>query len=293
MALIAMLSAAFAGLLAPVAVSRTRATPYAHLYWSEQETSRGPAGNGIDNIWQANLTGTSVDRNFVRGLSVPWPVAVGSGYLYWGDGEAGTIGRVEINGTHATRTLLHAGADALAVSSQYIYWTESSQPATIWRANLDGSHPEKLFSIGHGSFFGGLAVDRYHIFWTNRDQGTIGRANLNASDVKPRFISGLTDPTGLALDAGHLYWANDPGPAGSIGRAGIGGADVTSDFIPGANQPFGVAVGAGHLYWANFGSGTIGRARRDGTHVLQAFIHARVIYDGYDAADPFDLAIGP
>jgi hypothetical protein len=141
---------------------------------------------------------------------------------------------------------------------------------------------------------GGLAVDASHVFWTNRDQGTIGRADLNATGVKLKFIAGLTNPTGLALDGKHLYWASGPpGPGNSIGRAGIGGGHVMPNFIMGANEPFGVAVGAGHIYWANTGGGTIGRARRDGTHVQQGFIHARVLFMGTDAADPFGVALGP
>jgi hypothetical protein len=290
-------AAAVALIAASISKAQSKAPTYAHIYWSEPEAARGPSGHGIDNIWQANLDGTSLDRSFVTGLAIPWPVAVGGQFLYWSDSEAGTIGRVEVNGTHLTRTLLHATADALAVTSQYIYWTEGSftgHPATVWRADLNGSGAQKLFSIGAGTYIGGLAVGRDHIFWTNRDQGTIGRANLNGSQVKLTFITGLTDPTGLALDTTDLYWANGPpGSGNSIGRAGIGGSHVMSDFITGADGPFGVAVGAGHIYWANDGGGTIGRARRDGTHVAQSFIHARVTYQGADAADPFDIAVGP
>jgi hypothetical protein len=271
----------------------------AHIYWSEPEGSKGPSGHGINNIWRANLHGTGVNRHFITGLAVPGDVAVQGPYLYWLDSEASTIGRAELNGTHVDRNLIEAGgtAQSLAVHGAHIYWATGSftgQPALVWRADLNGSHAGKLFSVGKGIDIGGLAVNGEHIYWANSDKGTIGRANLNGTRVNLRFLTGLKSPTGLALGQTRLYWGNAPfGNSGSIGRADLTGGNVNQQFITGANEPLGVAVGGGHIYWANTGGGTIGRARLDGTHANPGFIQATVVEAGSDVASPGDVAVGP
>ena len=109
-----------------------------------------------------------------------------------------------------------------------------------------------------------------YVYWTN-DTGTIGRANLDGSNVDQAFITGPAEPFGVAVDANHVYWADHD--QDSIGRANIDGTSVDEDFIA-ATNPQGVAVNASHIYWTNdtVGVDTIGRANVDGTAVDQDFI---------------------
>jgi virginiamycin B lyase len=297
-ALVAALSTSVAAALA-VVVPGSDANPgpaggFAHVYWSEPETSRGPSGTGIDSIWRASATGGSVDKNFVSGLQIPGAVAVNSSHLYWSDEESGTIGRARIDGTHVQRSLITTNAEALAATGGFLYWTTSGSSGTraaIWRSELDGSHTRRLLSIGTGTYIGGLAVNRSHVYWTNRDRGTIGRASLDGGHAVLRFIAGLTDPTGLALGSHDLFWANTvPGSTDSLGRAHLDGTDVHRRFITRLSYPYGVAVGDRHLYWADYNRGTIGRADLDGRHVHRSFINAHAFYD---TADPQYLAVGP
>ena len=106
-----------------------------------------------------------------------------------------------------------------------------------------------------------------YVYWSN-DNGTIGRANLDGSNVNQAFVTGPTGPFGVAVDAGHIYWADYD--ANTIGRANLDGTNVDEDFIS-ATSPRGVAVDAGHIYWTN-GNGTIGRANLDGGSANQSFI---------------------
>jgi virginiamycin B lyase len=283
---VAALGAAISGVLmvGPMsAASSSRPRTPGHLYWSEPVSSRGPGGTGINKIWRANVNGTGVERNFVGRLQIPGAVATGASYVYWSDPEAGTIGRARTSGTHANRSLVRANADALAVTRTGLYWTTGSfsgRAAAIWRANLDGTHGHRVVSIGAGTYIGGLAIDSSYLYWSNRDKGTIGRAKLNGTDATLRFIVGVRDPTGLAVNRRHLYWASTvPGSSDSIGRADLDGRNVNHHFITGAAYPYGVAVGGGHLYWANYAGGTIGRADLSGGHVQQSFINAHVFYD--------------
>src|SRR5262249_47270370 len=151
----------------------------------------------------------------------------------------GAIGRAALDGTHVEQSFISAGGSvgAVAVDARHIYWStggSGSTPAEIGRANIDGTQIDPSFlSVGPGSFIGGLAVNRHHIYWTNRDEGTIGQADLNGSQINRDLISGAKDPTGLALDGRHLYWANDPtgGASATIGRSRLDGAQVHESFI--------------------------------------------------------------
>ena len=103
---------------------------------------------------------------------------------------------------------------------------------------------------------------------------TIGGANLDGSGVSESAVVGLDSPCGVAVDAGHLYWANKN--SNTIGRANLDGSGVDNDFIRGAVRPCGVAVDGSHVYWANHGyvtrGTTIGRAYLDGSGAEQDFI---------------------
>jgi hypothetical protein len=267
-----------------------------HIYWSEPETDKGPSGSGIDTIWRAGINGAGVNRNFIGSFQVPAAVAVDASHIYFSNNENGGIGRANLNGTHVNMSFINASGDALAVTSSHIYWAGSlASGGAIWQANLDGSHMRRLALLGPGTYFGGLAIGGGHIYWTNRDRGTIGRAELNGTHVNRRFITGLSDPTGLALGGGNLYWGSAvPGAANnSIGRASVGGTGVQKRFITGVAYPFGVAVGGGYLYWGDEGMGTIGRARLGGTDVRLSFIRAQPMFMGYPGAEPLDIAVGP
>jgi virginiamycin B lyase len=149
-----------------------------------------------------------------------------------------------------------------------------------------------------------------HLYWSN-GSNTIGRADLNGQNANQSFIGGASHPTGVAVDADHVYWTNlsaigradldgqnanqsfidsgssfgvavdadhvywtDPfnGPDGTIGRANLNGTDPNPDFIDGVNRPINVAVDAGHVYWANQNTDSIGRADLDGQHANPSFI---------------------
>jgi virginiamycin B lyase len=97
----------------------------------------------------------------------------------------------------------------------------------------------------------------------------IGRANLDGSNPNQSFVpAGL--PYAVAVDSSHIYWADTN--TGTIGRANLDGSNPDQNFITTANYPSGVAVDSGHVYWTNASTGSIGRANLDGTHRNQNFI---------------------
>ena len=117
---------------------------------------------------------------------------------------------------------------------------------------------------------GSVFTDSAHVYWSNVNNNTIGRANLDGSGVNQSFIT-ATSPAGVVVDSGHIYWANR-GAVNTIGRANLDGSGVNQSFITGANTPGGMAIDSSHIYWGNIGNNTIGRANLDGSGVNQSFI---------------------
>jgi hypothetical protein len=194
-----------------------------YIYWTIARYCSGDPPTCWSGIARANLDGSGVENQFIP---------VQGGHLWMG----------------------------LAVDSNYIYWIDSALGhQSIGRANLDGTGVDPSFIAGasaqDGVVPGSLAVDGQHIYWTDPYRGAIGRANLDGTGVNWNFITGASLPSGVAVDFGHLYWANyyrcsnhntDPPSScagGTIGSANLDGSGVNQSFItaehllgPGCNQ---------------------------------------------------------
>ena len=113
------------------------------------------------------------------------------------------------------------------------------------------------------------------VYWTNQSPGTsIGRAKINGTALNDNFITGISDPRGVAVDSKFIYWADRF--ADRIGRANLDGSGVNPDFItlPPDTFPTGIAVTSSAIFYGSNGSGgfaRIGRANLDGTGVDNNF----------------------
>ena len=113
----------------------------------------------------------------------------------------------------------------------------------------------------------GVSDAHAYVYWSDHSPGlagsgtTVARANLDGGGVNTSFISGLSQPGGVAVDGGHMYWANGM----SIGRANLDGSDANPSFI--ATGPVtNVAVDGTSVWWTD-GSEYVGRADLDGTGI--------------------------
>jgi hypothetical protein len=113
--------------------------------------------------------------------------------------------------------------------------------------------------------------------------GYIGRADRDGTDVDEDFMETRSSVSFVAVDDEYVYWTTDNDWDGAIGRARIDGTEVDDTFITGAEEPEGIAVTDTHIYWADWYRGTIGRAELDGTEVDHDFIS--------DAGDARGLAV--
>jgi hypothetical protein len=188
-----------------------------HIYWTN--TSNGTIG-------RAELGGGGVNQSCVTGATEPLAVAVDSGHIYWtNSGSESSVGRANLACGEKEQDFTEgfggqATEPGIAVNGSKVYWMYNSYGySRISCANVtDGSNAE---GNCHGLFLGqigggGVAVDGSHLYWTQTNEqsggpGTIGRSELDGSNINFNFVPGLDHPTGgLAVDASHLYWATNP-----------------------------------------------------------------------------------
>ncbi len=198
-------------------------------------------------------------------------------FVYWASpGGLSPISRANLDGSGVESAFVF-GAEAtgsgLAVDGTHLYWDSYSGPTTIGYGNLDGTTEGGLIALNLQSPGAcGVAVGGGHIYWASGS--TIGRANLNGTEVEPNFITNLTTPCGVAVDSAHIYWTNSQFPPGgtTIGRANLDGTGVNPSFISGLTAAMRIAVDGSHVYWTTWNNDTIGRANLNGTGIADSFI---------------------
>lgn len=278
-----------------------------YLYWA----------NGKTTIGRARLDGTGIEQSFISGTGRgPCGIALDREHIYWGEriggkvgspDKGGAIGRANRDGSGVNAEFIptprHHGC-GVAIAGSHIYWTSTacwlsprpragncwwspSSPATIGRANVDGTGVDDQFITGlaipRSPAFKtadpcGIAVAGKYIYWTNAAEGgktePIGRANIDGAEVNKHFITGVPNGfCGIAVAGGHIYWTNGR----FLGRANLEGTGINRRFIPTPGGACGVAVYQDHIYWGqSTGRGahppTIGRAKLDGSAVNNQFI---------------------
>ena len=100
----------------------------------------------------------------------------------------------------------------------------------------------KMFSSGLTDTVSFLDVAERKIYWTNRTDHRIQRANLNGSGIED-LVVGLIRPAGIALDIarGKMYWT-DPIPD-KIQRANLNGSNIEDLITTGLSGATGIALG--------------------------------------------------
>ena len=221
--------------------------------------------------------------------------------IFWSDNS--DIGMATVAGTSPNWTWLAPGGDlgpySVKTYGQYIYWVdETNTGSQIERAPLAGGTFTTLVTLPANAL--AIAVDAGHIYWSGYlDDTSIGRSNIDGSDVQPNFITGVDDPRGLAVDANYIYWTNyAEGYGTTIGRANIDGTGVNPAFISGAYAPWGVAVNATSIYWTNNTGGdfpgvvpSVGTANLDGSNPNQDLVNTGKTVSGNNDSAPTGIAL--
>ncbi|MFM8526796.1 MAG: choice-of-anchor D domain-containing protein [bacterium] len=140
-----------ASILAVAALGAIAPAANAYVYWA----------NFTNNtIGRANLDGSSPNQSFITS---PYPgavgLALGGNYIYWANTSFSGIGLRNLTNFYQSFITLDSSPMGVAVDGNYIYWANYfGIPATIGRANLDGTGVNQSFITGaYGPW--GVAVD--------------------------------------------------------------------------------------------------------------------------------------
>ncbi len=197
-------------------------------------------------------SGTIEDPDFIPKRAIG--VAVDSEYVYWADPVGGTIGRAKLNGEDIDESFIVAGESKCTLEENV-----EIEPGVIVIETEEVTAPSSPRYV---------AVDAGHIYWTNSgpaDQesgepidecGTIGRADVEGTpaSVEPEFVTGASNPQGIAVNAMHVYWANDGNfnELRSLGRAEVSdGGEAQQKFLSAKlTNTGGVALSPTRVYFA-------------------------------------------
>ena len=199
----------------------------------------------MGTIGRANLDGTGANPNFITGAGNPSGLAVDGAHLYWANNAPG--GSIDHRRPGPLDIQLGELIDLGASFPTEIFMDGVGgyfglQPAGDGRAKLVGAAATaNLIPVSTSSQLEGVTSTPRTSSgpsWADRQvMAPIGRANLDGTGPNPNFITGATNPDGLAVDGSHIYWANSG--SGTIGRANLDGTGVNQGFITGAASPTG------------------------------------------------------
>ena len=185
-----------------------------------------------------------------------------------------TTGVVIANEPYPTRIFTQAGWSVLSdATSRVSYWN----PNQDWNGFSSNGTTNYWSGWYAAPATGGTGVSVPNSVWSrsaliddqylyrNNSDATIARSNIDGSDYRPNFVTGLNvrDRKILARGKNYLYYRS--GAEGNMmGRAPITGGASENDFmLAGMNENSGIAVGSDYIYWAS--GNCIGRADITGT----------------------------
>jgi hypothetical protein len=231
-----------------------------HVFWGESGSSPKMA-----SIGRATIGGQHVNhayRNAATYCGV-FGVRATSADLFWLKSTCqpgnNAIDRAPKSNPSGGYTEPGAGSyvGGFDVDAKHVYWSESHY---IARAPINVGTPNHTWlDVGSGRAPCAVAVNSGHVYWTNTQPATnyrgttIGRAKIDGSESSVRnsfikgatFNTGVSAPSGIAVDGKHIYWTDQPAVGklyGSIGRARLDGSHVKQTFVPHVFNPFSLDV---------------------------------------------------
>jgi hypothetical protein len=163
------------------------------------------ANNG--QLWRSDLDGGNRVQVIDFGSHGPQGLVVDpiDHRIYVSDILAGGIVRVNPDGTGLETVVTPAVARSpmnldLDVSERRLYWANYALPLQIASVNLDGTDVRQVVApSGFGIASLAIDADNDKVYWTNREAGTIIRADLSGANVQT-IITG-NSPQGIAIDS--------------------------------------------------------------------------------------------
>ncbi len=217
-----------------------------HVYW----TTGGDLQNGPGSVMKVPLEGGAPIT--LATPTLPWAIAVDATHVYWtGSDPNAAVLKLPLDGG-ATTTLAGAPSSpwALTVDDSGVYWTEYGGVRKVAKA---GGTVTTLVEVDIMQV-DDIATDATTVYFTTHS--AVMKVAKAGGAVTTLAEQGF--PRGIAVDASHVYWADQDN--GFIFRVPLDGGSidtVASDQF----APFDVVVDATSVYWNTF-SGNIMKASK-------------------------------
>jgi titin len=216
-----------------------------NIYWTDSQTLAPGA------VFQAPLGGGS-PMTLASGLNQPNCVAVGSGQVFWGTGDA-YIMTVPIGGgmvtTMASGQTVPVG---MLVAQSQLYWATSGTEGAIVRQVIGASALATL--VGGQNGIQGFAADGSNLYWTTQD-GDVVSVPLNGGSVTT-LAESQSSPGAITSDGTNVYWISNSTPGAVLSMA-INGDDTITTLASGLDSPSHITVDSSNVYWTDSVDGTI------------------------------------
>ena len=233
------------------------AAPIAKLYWGIRR-----------NIQRADLDGSNIE-SLVNRTAVSLALDTENNKIYWAESDSGIFRANLEDGTNIERIIrgdvwnFSGGRIALDGAGGKMYWT-NGVTRSIFRANLDGTQTEEIFTVFGRPLDIALDVAGGKMYWTQWEgEAGISRANLDGSGLELLVSPGDKRSIALDITGGKMYWTD--GSRG-IGMANLDGSNIrnfeTPDFTTGGIT---LDLSNGTMYWIDAEGFEIRRGNLDGS----------------------------
>ncbi len=224
-----------------------------------------PKGVSADSfhVYYGNFTSLSIERQRLDGSLLESVAAtVGSISDILGDTSAiyfsDTEGVKKYDKSTGSVTTLSAGASAnrLALSSNYVYWTDKAA-GTVWRVSVSGGGAElvtffrtALDQIAFGHVEGDGTENVYIV-----DDAGIHRIRVEPFTTAKLVSTAAGEVIGdIAANSGYLYWTSyqtaAPSSTGQLRRIPLSGGGAET-MASGLNKPTTLILSDTHAYWSS------------------------------------------
>jgi hypothetical protein len=186
----------------------------------------------------------------------PFGVAADATNVYFGLND-GSVMRAAHDGSGAT-LLYHdqSTPEIMVLGPDALYFLTSQIRPWVQKLPFGASTTTTFNEAGGIAYADGgdMVIDGTDIYWTDPSQNAIFHVNTDGNGFY-HLVDSQARPTGIAIDAGFVYWTNSDD--GTVHRQGRAGGSTTETIASCQGDPTGLVQDGKSVIWANHSTGQI------------------------------------